>query len=96
MDSQLQIVSGVPVFRECTRTELEALRLHLHERKFLAGEIVFDEGEQGEGMYVVISGKLRATRKGLLKKKTLGNIAVGECFGAVSYTHLTLPTKRIV
>jgi CRP-like cAMP-binding protein len=84
MDSQLQIVSGVPVFRECTRTELEALRLHLHERKFLAGEIVFDEGEQGEGMYVVISGKLRATRKGLLKKKTLGHIAVGECFGEMA------------
>lgn len=84
MDSQLQIVSGVPVFRECTRTELEALRLHLHERKFLAGEIVFDEGEQGEGMYVVISGKLRATRKGLLKKKTLGYISVGECFGEMA------------
>ena len=58
MDSQIQIVSQVPVFRECTRTELEALRLHLHERKFLAGEIVFDEGEQGEGMYVVISGRV--------------------------------------
>lgn len=77
----LQVVSGVPVFRDCTRSELEALRSHLHERHFLEGEIVFDEGEEGEGMYVVITGKLRAVRRGMLKKKTLGEIRPGESSG---------------
>ena len=84
MDPLLKIVSGVPIFRECTRVELEALKLHLHERHFLAGEIVFDEGEDGEGMYVVIRGKLRANRKGLLSKKVLGVIQPGESFGEMA------------
>ena len=84
LDSMLQVVSGVPIFSECTRSELETLRLHLHERHFLEGEIVFDEGEEGEGMYVVISGKLRAVRKGLLKKKTLGTVGPGESFGEMA------------
>lgn len=84
LDPMLQVVSGVPVFRDCTRSELEALRSHLHERHFLEGEIVFDEGEEGEGMYVVISGKLRAVRRGMLKKKTLGDIGPGESFGEMA------------
>lgn len=84
LDPMLQVVSGVPVFRDCTRSELEALRSHLHERHFLEGEIVFDEGEEGEGMYVVITGKLRAVRRGMLKKKTLGEIRPGESFGEMA------------
>jgi CRP-like cAMP-binding protein len=84
LDPMLKIVSGVSIFKECSRAELEALKLHLHERHFLAGEIVFDEGEEGEGMYVVIRGKLQASRKGLLKKKTLGVIKSGECFGEMA------------
>ena len=80
MDPLLQIVSGVAIFRDCNRAELEALKLHLHERHFLAGEIVFDEGEDGEGMYVVIRGKLRANRKGVLTKKSLGGHPVGGVF----------------
>lgn len=84
MDPILEVVAGVAIFRECTRVELEALKLHLHERNFLAGEIVFDEGEEGEGMYVVIRGKLRANRKGLLAKKILGAISAGESFGEMA------------
>ena len=84
MDPLLQIVSGVAIFRDCNRAELEALKLHLHERHFLAGEIVFDEGEDGEGMYVVIRGKLRANRKGVLSKKSLGVIQAGESFGEMA------------
>ena len=84
LDPILQVVSGVAIFRECTRGELETLKLHLHERHFLAGEIVFDEGEEGEGMYVVIRGKLRANRKGLLAKKVLGVISPGESFGEMA------------
>ena len=77
LDPMLQVVSGAPIFRDCTRAELETLRLHLHERHFL-------EGEEGEGMYVVITGKLKAVRKGMLKKKTLGEIGPGESFGEMA------------
>ena len=84
LDPMLQVVSGASIFRDCTRSELETLRSHLHERHFLEGEIVFDEGEEGEGMYVVITGKLKAVRKGLLKKKTLGIVGPGESFGEMA------------
>ena len=32
LDPILQVVSGVAIFRECTRGELETLKLHLHEK----------------------------------------------------------------
>ena len=84
MDPMLKIVSEVAIFRDCNRAELEALKLHLLVRHFLAGEFFFDEGEEGEGMYVVIRGKLRANRKGLLAKKLLGVIQPGESFGEMA------------
>ena len=78
------MVGSSHLFQNCTRQELETLKLYLHERHYLAGEIVFDEGETGEGVYIVVSGKFRATRKGMLKKKNLGEILPGGCFGEIA------------
>lgn len=84
MDPKLKVVGATAIFRDCNRKELETLQLYLHERHYLAGEIVFDEGEEGEGVYIVISGKFSASRKGMLKKKRLGEIFPGECFGEIA------------
>ena len=78
LDPKLKVVGSTVIFQNCNRQELETLKLYLHERHYLAGEIVFDEGEEGEGVYIVVSGKFRATRKGMLKKKNLGEILPGE------------------
>ena len=84
LDPKLKVVGSIPIFQDCTRQELENLKPYLHERNYLAGEIVFDEGEEGEGVYIVVSGKFRVSRKGMLKKKNLGEILPGECFGEIA------------
>ena len=77
LDPKLKVVGATAIFRDCSRQELEILKLYLHERHYLAGEIVFDEGEEGEGVYIVLSGKFVATRKGMLKRKKIGEILPG-------------------
>jgi CRP-like cAMP-binding protein len=96
LDPKLKVVGATAIFRDCTRQELEVLKLYLHERHYLAGEIVFDEGEEGEGVYIVISGKFSATRKGLLKKKKLGEIHPGECFGEIALLEATPRLATVV
>ena len=96
LDPKLKVVGSTPIFQDCTRQELENLKPYLHERNFLAGEIVFDEGEEGEGVYIVISGKFRASRKGMLKKKNLGEILPGECFGEISLLKSTPRLATVV
>ena len=96
LDPQAKVVSACPLFQGCGRKELETLKLYLHERHYLAGEIVFDEGEIGEGVYVVVSGKFRATRKGMLKKKNLGEILPGGCFGEIALLKSTPRLATVV
>lgn len=96
LDPKLKVVAATALFQGCSRQELEILKLHLHERQYLAGEIVFDEGEEGEGVYIVISGKFRVTRKGILKKKNLGEILPGECFGEISLLKSTPRLATVV
>jgi CRP-like cAMP-binding protein len=96
LDPRLKVVGATAIFRDCNRQELEILKLYLHERHYLAGEIVFDEGEVGEGVYIVISGKFSATRKGMLKKKKLGEILPGECFGEIALLEATPRLATVV
>ncbi len=55
-----------------------------YERRFAAGEIVFDEGEPGEVLYVVVSGEVELTRRGPLGERLVARIAPGEFFGEMS------------
>jgi len=96
LDPKLKVVGATAIFQNCTRQELETLQPYLHERHYLAGEIVFDEGEVGEGVYIVISGKFSASRKGVLKKKRLGEIYPGECFGEIALLQATPRLATVV
>ena len=96
LDPKLKVVGATAIFRDCTRQELEILKLYLHERHYLAGEIVFDEGEEGEGVYIVLSGKFVATRKGMLKRKKIGEILPGECFGEIALLEATPRLATVV
>jgi len=96
LDPKLKVVGATAIFRDCSRQELEILKLYLHERHYLAGEIVFDEGEEGEGVYIVLSGKFVATRKGMLKRKKIGEILPGECFGEIALLEATPRLATVV
>ena len=48
--------------------------------RFEAGEAIFDEGSQGEKMYVVYSGKVDIEREG----KVIEELSAGDSFGEMS------------
>ena len=48
--------------------------------KFAAGEPIFDEGSQGEKMYVVCAGKVNIEREG----KVIEELSAGDSFGEMS------------
>ena len=75
--------------------QVEAFVVHETETEVraYAGEIEsFTRAEsQGVGVRVIVDGK-----QGYAYAGTLDDTALQETLRAVSYTHLTLPTKRIV
>lgn len=49
-----------------------------------AGEILFREGDTADAMYVVVSGRLRATRDDDGQSRTIGDISRGETVGEMA------------
>jgi len=44
--------------------ELRVIDGFLHERHYLKDEVIFDEGEEGQALYVVLSGRVLICRPG--------------------------------
>src|SRR5678816_3844902 len=57
--TQGQTLSKVPIFSGLAENELSFLAQRALPRHYLAGEIIFGEGEPCSGLYVVVSGHVR-------------------------------------
>ena len=51
------------LFASLTPLELKIVDGLMHERRYLADEIIFDEGEEGQALYVVMSGRNPTARR---------------------------------
>jgi len=58
-DAQKEALSKVPIFSGLTDSEMEFIAQRVRPRKYLPGQIVFNEGDQCLGLYVVESGHVR-------------------------------------
>lgn len=57
-------LAGIALFSDLTRRELKIVAGMIHERAFLAGEVVFDEGEDGQAIYLVLDGQVTICAQG--------------------------------
>lgn len=62
--------SGIPqlaeatLFSDLTPGDLKTLEGFTHRRNYLPGEIIFDQGEEGQALYVIISGQVLICQPG--------------------------------
>lgn len=79
----VELLRQLDVFRDLSFNEALELDELLHERVFEKGEIVFEKGDIGHGIFVVISGKVRVD-PGELFKDAVPEFGPGEMFGELS------------
>jgi CRP-like cAMP-binding protein len=60
---RLDLLKHVILFKDLSTRELAMVDEMLHERRYLAGEIIFDEGEEGQGLFVVLQGRVKIARR---------------------------------
>jgi CRP-like cAMP-binding protein len=53
----------VPLFAGLSRKQLDQINNLLHERLYLRDEFIFDEGDEGQALFIVLSGKVRTWRQ---------------------------------
>lgn len=73
------------LFKEIPGAELQSLEQAAHLIVFKAGEIIFQEGDPGDGLYVIARGKVQITALfGENQRRALTYIGVGDFFGEMA------------
>lgn len=81
---QLKVLRQVDLFSGLSVRELKALESVLHERTYVRDEIVFDEGDEGLGMYIVMKGSVRIVKKIEGRQEEIVMLKSGDFFGELA------------
>lgn len=85
MKKLLEFLSGIPTFNGLVEDQLKEIRQIVVDRYFTKGELVFSEGDHGEGFYVVATGMVKIFKVSLEGKEHIMRIvAPGEAFAQAS------------
>ncbi|HSL10963.1 MAG TPA: cyclic nucleotide-binding domain-containing protein [Actinomycetota bacterium] len=73
-------LSGVPLFADLPRRQIQRVAKEADELTFGAGETIVQEGMLGETMFVILEGQAKVVRG----KRKVGEVLPGEFFGELS------------
>ncbi len=78
-------LAGVPFFAGLDAQTLENLEMFTFRRTFSPGDVIVEEGRTGNGLFIVLSGKVEVV-KGLERgePRTIATLTPGEPFGELS------------
>src|SRR5688500_17555811 len=82
-----ELLAQIPLFDTLATEDLEALAGRMTERKYKTGEVVFNKGDKGSSMYVVLSGGVQIFLPGNGPEDprvVLKDARTGEYFGELS------------
>ena len=92
-DPRLQLLKNVVLFKDLNTRELAMVSSLMHERQYLAEEVIFDEGEEGQGLFVVLSGRVKITLPADIDT-VLIELGPGAFFGEVALLDQSLRTAQ--
>jgi CRP/FNR family transcriptional regulator, cyclic AMP receptor protein len=80
----VELLRRLDVFSDLSFKEALELDDLLHERVYEKGEIVFEEGDMGHGIFVVVSGRVRVDPSHELLKDSVLEFGPGEMLGELT------------
>jgi CRP-like cAMP-binding protein len=90
---RLALLKNVVLFKDLSQRELAMVDHLLHERRYLADEVIFDEGEEGQGLFVLLEGRVKISRAGAGAESTL-EFGPGSFFGEVALLDQSVRTAQ--
>ena len=84
MDKILNIISTIPIFNGLPEDQMVAIKKIAVEKEFNKGEIIFSEGDEGNGFFVVAEGRVKVFKVSTEGKEQILHIfGPGQPFGEV-------------
>src|SRR5271154_140239 len=92
-NTRLDLLKNVILFKDLPIRDVAMVNHLMHERRYLADEVIFDEGEEGQGLFVVLSGRVKVTRPGRINHILL-EFGPGAFFGEVALLDQSVRTAQ--
>jgi CRP/FNR family transcriptional regulator, dissimilatory nitrate respiration regulator len=84
MDKILSIISTMPLFNGLPEDQVVAIKKIAVEKKINKGEIIFSEGDEGKGFFVIAEGRVKVFKVSAEGKEQILHIfGAGQPFGEV-------------
>lgn len=83
------------LFEGLSKQELTIVARLLHTREYLTGEVIFDEGEVGQAIYLLLEGQVTICRQGSLEDGHLATLGAGEFFGELCLLDDSVRTAQV-
>lgn len=80
----ISTLKGVSIFSGLSEASIKDILRITHRKRFRKGEVICHEGDPGEALYVVLSGKVKVSLNHEGKTYTLAHIEKGGFFGELS------------
>jgi CRP-like cAMP-binding protein len=79
-DPKIEHLRSIPIFSACGPGDLQRVAQLVDEVDIADGQVIMREGESGTEMYIIVSGRARAERRG----RTINEFGPGAVFGEMS------------
>jgi CRP/FNR family transcriptional regulator len=84
MENSLDIIAGIPIFSGLPEDQITAIKRIAVTKSFNKGEIIFSEGDAGNGFFVVAGGRIKIFKVSAEGKEHILHIyGAGQPFGEV-------------
>jgi small-conductance mechanosensitive channel/CRP-like cAMP-binding protein len=83
-EMDLKLLASQPLFASLGETQLEHLALGSNRIRFGRGERIISQGEAGNSMFILATGKADVVVEREGRSQAVGSLAAGECFGEIS------------
>jgi CRP-like cAMP-binding protein len=95
-DRRIENLRGLSLFKRLTARELRELDELLHERSYQKEEVIFDEGDTGLGLFIVVSGRVKIVSSHAALQRLAPEFGPGDFFGELAMFEESQRTARAV
>jgi len=95
-DALVWLLPKIPLFDGLSRSELREIEATLRKRTCEPGEVIFQQGRPGAGMFILISGAVEIFREAEEPRVLLTRVAPGSFFGEMALLDDALRTACAV
>jgi CRP/FNR family transcriptional regulator, cyclic AMP receptor protein len=93
-DQRIKKLTGLTLFKRLTARELRELDELLHERSYQKDEVIFDEGDAGLGLFIVLSGRVKVVSSHAALQRLAPEFGPGDFFGELALFEEAQRTAR--